>query len=41
MTTIIIRAARWASGFAPLWLECILLNLQALDEMNDASERQR
>ena len=33
------RALLWLSGFAPLWLECILLNLQALHEMTESNER--
>jgi hypothetical protein len=36
-----VRAAgRWLTGFAPLWLDAILLAYQALTEMNDATERQ-
>ena len=34
------RAARWLSGFAPMWLDAILLAYQALTEMTDATKRQ-
>ena len=34
------RAIRWLSGFAPMWLAALLLNLDALHEMNDATQRQ-
>ena len=34
------RLARLASGLAPLWLAALLLNLDALREMNEATERQ-
>jgi hypothetical protein len=34
------RAARWLSGFAPMWLDAILLAYQALTEMTEAAERQ-
>lgn len=36
---VVKRAGRWLTGFAPLWLECILLNLQALDEMKNTREQ--
>jgi hypothetical protein len=36
-----VRAAvRWLTGFAPMWLDAILLAYQALNEMTEASERQ-
>ena len=33
------RLAALASGFAPLWFECLLLNYQALTEMHDSNRR--
>ena len=33
------RLAQLASGFAPMWLECLLLNFQALGEMHDSNRR--
>jgi hypothetical protein len=34
------RAIRWLTGFAPMWLDAILLAHQALTEMTDATKRQ-
>ena len=33
-------AGRWLTGFAPMWLDAILLAYGALHEMTEASERQ-